>query len=71
VASEEGWSLVGVLGSADLAPDAAVALVSARGLDAALAPFAPGTDGASRLTWVPQPGTRPASRRSTRRRRAR
>lgn len=66
VASEQGWSLVGVLASAALGPDAAVALVAARGLDAALNPLAPGTTGTSRLAWqspdqpvdTPRAGTR-------------
>jgi hypothetical protein len=51
VASEQGWSLVGVLASPGLGPDAAVATVSARGLDAALNPFVPATSGTSRLVW--------------------
>jgi hypothetical protein len=52
IASEQGWSLVGVMGSADLGTEAAIALVSARGLDAALRPLAPGTTGTSRLEWI-------------------
>ena len=51
IASEQGWSLVGVLGSETSAPDELVALVGARGLDAALRPLAPGTTGMSRLEW--------------------
>jgi hypothetical protein len=51
VATETGWSLVGVLGATDLDPQGAIALVSARGLDAALAPFVAGAQGATRLTW--------------------
>lgn len=67
VATQEGWSLVGVLGTADLDPQGAVALVSARGLDAALAPFTPGTEGASRLSWqVPTPARRRPVRRKGR-----
>jgi large repetitive protein len=59
IASEEGWSLVGVLGSAELTAAGAIALISSRGLDAAVRPFAAGpTDPTreaaevSRLTWV-------------------
>jgi hypothetical protein len=51
IATELGWSLVGVLGADDLAAEAAIALVSARGLDAALRPFAPEGVGLSRLVW--------------------
>ncbi len=40
IASEEGWSLVGVMGSSQLDAAGAIALVSARGLDAAVRPFA-------------------------------
>ncbi len=42
IASETGWSLVGVMGSADLDATGAIALISARGLDAAIRPFAAG-----------------------------
>ena len=52
VASEEGWSLAGVLGSADLGAQAAAALVIARGLDAATASMARGPKGASTLRWA-------------------
>jgi len=54
IASEEGWSLVGVMGSATLSAEGALALVASRGLDAALAPLASrGTESApaSRLVW--------------------
>lgn len=57
VASEEGWSLVGVMGAA-LDPEAAVGVIAARGLQAALAPMAARalTDKAaatvSRLQWT-------------------
>jgi hypothetical protein len=55
VASEEGWSLVGVMGSASLDAASALALVAARGLDAALLPLASreaALAGApSRLSW--------------------
>jgi hypothetical protein len=67
VACEQGWSLVGVLASSDLGPDAAVALISARGLDAALSPFVPATSGSSRLVWR---GTERPNQRRPRRRRA-
>ena len=55
IASEEGWSLVGVLGSARLTSAGAIAVVSARGLDAATRPFASAASaatGLSRLTWL-------------------
>lgn len=67
VATGTGWSLVGVLATADLDPQGALALVGARGLDAALAPFVPGTEGTTRLAWQhddpPRRGT--ARRRRT------
>jgi hypothetical protein len=40
IASETGWSLVGVMGSEALDATGAVAVISARGLDAVLRPFA-------------------------------
>ena len=58
VSTQEGWSLVGVLGSKDLGPDAAVSLIGARGLDAALTPFVTGSTGASRLVWRAPKGDR-------------
>ena len=54
IASEAGWSLVGVLGSASLDAAAAVSLVAARGLDAALLPLAARGSAVapvSQLTW--------------------
>ncbi len=54
IASEAGWSLVGVMGSAHLNAAGAIALIAARGLDAALRPFSPRAttpDGTSRLAW--------------------
>jgi hypothetical protein len=54
IASQEGWSLVGVMASAALNAEGAIALVAARGLDASLLPLAPrGTEAApaSRLAW--------------------
>ena len=52
IASEMGWSLVGVMGSATLNAAGAIAFISARGLDAAVRPFsAAATDSASRLAW--------------------
>lgn len=75
VASEQGWSLVGVLASTDLGPDGAVSLIAARGLDAALDPLAPGTTGTSRLAWQapqePVDAPRAAPRRTSTRRKAR
>ncbi|MGI9052148.1 MAG: DUF6603 domain-containing protein [Ilumatobacteraceae bacterium] len=50
IASQLGWSLVGVMGSV-LSAQGAVALISSRGLDAAVRPFAPGATGVSRLRW--------------------
>ena len=56
IASEAGWSLVGVMASADLDATGAVALLSSRGLDAAMQPFAVAGAGepaaTSRLAWV-------------------
>lgn len=58
VASEVGWSLVGVMASAVLDPQAALNLIAARGLQAALAPLAPRSataqdgGGVSRLDWI-------------------
>jgi hypothetical protein len=51
VASELGWSLVGVMAGETLSAAGAIAVISARGLDAAIRPFAGGTSGASRLGW--------------------
>jgi hypothetical protein len=66
IASEAGWSLVGVMASAEVDATGAVALVSSRGLDAAMQPFAV-TDPAqpntpSRLVW--QAPTRSAEERA-------
>ncbi len=55
IASQEGWSLVGVMGSDTLDAASALALVAARGLDAALLPLAPrGTavSPVSHLAWL-------------------
>lgn len=56
IASEEGWSLVGVMASDQVDATGAVALISSRGLDAPIAPFAMtgGVEGAaiSRLLWI-------------------
>jgi hypothetical protein len=53
IASELGWSLVGVMGSSSLDATGTIALISSRGLDAALRPFATSsaTGGASRIEW--------------------
>jgi hypothetical protein len=54
IGSQDGWSLVGVMGSASLNAEGAIALVASRGLDAALLPLAPrGTEAApaSRFVW--------------------
>jgi hypothetical protein len=59
IASQPGWSLVGVMGSAALDSRAALALVASAGLDAALAPLALVSAQAantaattSRLNWI-------------------
>jgi hypothetical protein len=56
IASQDGWSLVGVMASAEVDATGAVALLSSRGLDAALQPFATtrATEAAmpSRLAWI-------------------
>jgi hypothetical protein len=54
IASETGWSLVGVMGSAHLEAAGAIALISARGLDAAIQPFAftSATTARSVLRWL-------------------
>ena len=53
IATQDGWSLVGVMGSAQLDATGAVALVSARGLNAAIRPMAAAAEGAppSQLAW--------------------
>ena len=53
VATQDGWSLVGVMGSAQLDATGAVALVSSRGLGAAVRPMAAAAEGApaSQLSW--------------------
>ena len=53
IASELGWSLVGVMGSSSLDAAGAIALISSRGLDAALRSFASAaaTGQQSRLEW--------------------
>jgi len=55
IASELGWSLVGVMGSAQIDAAGAIALISARGLDAAVRPFATTSAAAgqtSRIEWL-------------------
>jgi hypothetical protein len=72
IASEAGWSLVGVMSSAEVDAVGAVALLSSRGFDAALQPFATAsaTEVAvtSRLAWVAP--TRSPDERATARARA-
>jgi hypothetical protein len=74
VATEQGWSLAGVLGAAGTTADSAVAAVAARGLDASLRPLVPGSGGGLRLVWLrgeqPSQPSRPPAR-ATRTRRAR
>jgi large repetitive protein len=54
IASETGWSLVGVMGSAQLDAAGAIAFISARGLDSAIQPFASKTPASelSLFQWV-------------------
>lgn len=55
IASDLGWSLVGVMASTQLDATGAIALISARGLDAAMRPFAMtsvGASGTSQLEWL-------------------
>ena len=54
IATDEGWALVGVMGSAELDAKGAIALISARGLDSALQPFSQGVAGGpgSQLVWL-------------------
>ncbi len=56
IASQDGWSLVGVMASGEVDATGAVALVSSRGLDAAMQPFATtsatGADTPSRIAWI-------------------
>jgi hypothetical protein len=54
VASEDGWHLAAVLGSAGSASVAADLLV-ARGLDAIVKPVLPGNGGSRTLSWVEAP----------------
>ena len=55
IASDDDWSLVGVMASTGIDARSAVASIGARGLDAVVAPFAAtpvaGTDTSSRLAW--------------------
>jgi large repetitive protein len=67
IASQDGWSLVGVMASSTLDAQGAISLIAARGLDAALLPLvslmpsergAGETAPASRLSWIgPQRST--------------
>jgi hypothetical protein len=53
IASELGWSLVGVMGAGSLDATGAIALIASRGLDAALRPFSTSAaEGTSQLTWL-------------------
>ncbi|MBS0340518.1 MAG: hypothetical protein JSS56_08310, partial [Proteobacteria bacterium] len=67
IATQDGWSLVGVMGSAQLDATGAVALVSSRGLGAAIRPMAAAAEGAppSRLAWE-GPVRAPQERRAAR-----
>ena len=60
IASDLGWSLVGVMAATQLDATGAIALISARGLDAAIRPFATataGSSGVSQLKWLGQTRT--------------
>jgi hypothetical protein len=64
IASEAGWSLVGVMASARLTAAGAIALISARGLDASIRPLAARSlsqTAPSRLVWL-GPTRTPAER---------
>ncbi|MGE5100244.1 MAG: DUF6603 domain-containing protein [Deltaproteobacteria bacterium] len=64
IASEQGWSLVGVMGSSRITAAGAIALISARGLDTAVRPLAARSSTSavpSRLTWL-GPTRTPAER---------
>jgi hypothetical protein len=63
VATEQGWSLAGVLGAAGATAQSAIASIAERGLDAALRPIVPGQGGTVRLAWL---GERPARTRRPR-----
>ena len=55
IASEQGWSLVGVMAAIQLDATATIAMISAQGLDAALHPSAAASTGSgalSRLEWL-------------------
>ena len=68
VATEQGWSLAGVLGAAGTSATQALGAIAARGLDAALRPLAPGQGGGCRLIWR---AARPPGRPPVRQRRER
>ena len=51
VATEQGWSLAGVLAAVGTSATQALAGISAHGLDAALRPLVPGRGGGCRLAW--------------------
>ena len=55
IATEAGWSLVGVMASAQVDATGAVSMIAARGLDASIRPFAaaPSANPApARLSWL-------------------
>ncbi len=52
VATEQGWSLAGVLGASGISAESAIASIAARGLDACLRPLVPGRGGGARLVWL-------------------
>ncbi|HSC90825.1 MAG TPA: DUF6603 domain-containing protein [Gaiellaceae bacterium] len=79
VATEEGWSLAGVLGAVDVTSESALAAIAARGPDGALRPLVPGSGGGVRLVWLgekprrraprsPRPAARPTARARSRER---
>lgn len=63
VATEQGWSLAGVLGAVGASAQSAIASIAERGLDASLRPIVPGQGGGLRLEWL---GERPPSRAARR-----
>jgi hypothetical protein len=52
VASDDGWSFVGMLASDRLSAEDVVSIITTRGLDAATNPVAQGGQGSSRLRWL-------------------
>ncbi|MFL5937814.1 MAG: DUF6603 domain-containing protein [Gaiellaceae bacterium] len=66
IATEEGWSLAGVLGAVGTTARSAIALIAERGLDAALRPIVPGKGGGASLVWLGEKSPDAPRRRRTR-----